>query len=97
MAAPAQTHPRSICPRCRVNVPLSSKRCPECGERLIQTHNVPIYVGIAGVVTLLFIILLSVVVIRHEDEAAQPAIDPDAAPISAPVGSTPEKPPPLNK
>jgi hypothetical protein len=65
-----------------------------------STRRYTIWIGIGGVIALLFVVLLMVKVIRDADINAQPPEDPDAtvstdAPPSPP--SEPEKPPPLNQ
>ena len=85
---------RDICPRCLLKVALGAKSCPSCGMRLVATHRIPIYVGIVGVLMLIFVSLVMIMTIRREDAEARSSADVDDAPST---NSGPSKPPPLNK
>jgi hypothetical protein len=85
---------QDVCPRCRLAIKLDSKRCAHCGERLIATSKYPLYVGIIGLLALLFVAFIMVKSIRRED------LNTDTPPGGGPHVSqpaAPDKPPPLNK
>jgi uncharacterized paraquat-inducible protein A len=81
-----------ICHRCLQPIAPSARRCPNCGERLSSSNRVPIFLGILGLLALVFVAIVMVQVIQNSD------ID------SAPSGKTeqsapqqPDRPPPLNQ
>ncbi len=70
--APDQPRPREtgICSRCGQLVAPEGNRCPRCGSPM-KVHNkrLPILIGIAGVLALLFVVLLMVRVIQRSDDS----------------------------
>jgi len=69
-------------------------KCTHCGMPRTRTRRFTITIGIVGLVSLIFVIILMVKVIRDADIEAAPADNPDAEHVT-PAG--PDKPPPLNK
>jgi len=63
---------KDICSRCGVYVTPKNNRCPRCGSPMrMHSKRVPILIGIAGLLALLFVVGLMVVVMQHaEDDAA---------------------------
>jgi NMD protein affecting ribosome stability and mRNA decay len=90
-----KTNGTEACSRCHVEIPLNVKRCPHCGERRIPSNRIAIYVGVAGVLALLFATLIMLHGIRRADFEAAPAYDSYDKPAANSGG--PDKPPPLNK
>jgi predicted amidophosphoribosyltransferase len=72
---PAQSRETDICSRCGQLVAPEGNRCPRCGSPMkVHTKRIPILIGLAGVLALLFVIFLMVVVIHNADvENAPPA------------------------
>jgi len=70
-------------------------KCTHCGMPRTRTRRLTLALGIAGLVALIFVIILMVKVIRNADIEAAPPDNPDAEQSRAP--SQPDKPPPLNK
>jgi uncharacterized paraquat-inducible protein A len=67
----AQARETDICSRCGQLVAPEGNRCPRCGSPMkVHTKRLPILIGIAGVLALLFVVLLMVVVIQNSDDAA---------------------------
>jgi len=90
MATVGQSRGEEICPRCRLGIKKDVRRCPHCGERLSATSKLPIYVGIIGLLALLFVAYLMIQTIEQSDQNA----DDDQ---TAQQPATPDKPPPSNK
>jgi hypothetical protein len=86
---------REVCPRCRLDIVLNARRCPHCGEHLVAANRFAIYIGIVGVLALMFMGLVMLQGIHREDQDAAPAFDSDDRPAAD--AGTPDKPPPLNK
>lgn len=79
-----------ICHRCMQPVTPQARRCPHCGNPLQSMHRLPIYMGIGGLLVLVFVLWIMFKVVRNADiEASQPETEQ-----SAPKQ---EKPPPLNR
>jgi hypothetical protein len=83
-----------ICPRCKQAIKVDARRCRHCGERLSATSKFPLYVGIVGLLALLFVAFIMIKTIRRSDLNAE-APPADDQQISQPAPS--EKPLPLNK
>jgi hypothetical protein len=81
-----------ICHRCLQPIAPSARRCPNCGERLSPANRVPIFLGILGLLALIFVAIVMVKVIRSPDIDSAP---PGQAEQSAP--QQPDRPPPLNQ
>jgi hypothetical protein len=79
------------CHRCLQPIAPSARRCPNCGELHTRTHRVPIFIGILGLLALVFVAIIMVKVIRNSDIDSAP---PDQTEESAP--QQPEKLPPFN-
>jgi uncharacterized paraquat-inducible protein A len=57
-----------ICSRCSQLVAPVGNRCPRCGSPMkVHTMRLPIVIGIAGVLALLFVVVLMVMVIQNAD------------------------------
>jgi len=81
-----------FCPRCKVAVTKDVRRCPECGERISRNSNAPLYIGVVGLLALLFAGLLMVKTIKDSDRGA----DAGSQTVSRPAAH-PDKVPPLNR
>jgi hypothetical protein len=80
-----------ICHRCLQPIAPSAQRCPNCGERLSPANRVPIFLGILGLLALVFVVMVMVKVIRNSDiDSAPPTQTQEGAP------QDPDRPPPLN-
>jgi len=95
MGNPIASRAGDICPRCHMAVASDSQDCPNCGERGNSTRRFPIYIGIVGLLALMFVAFVMVRAIRREDAAAARIVNRQDAP--SPGASQPDKPPPLNK
>jgi hypothetical protein len=80
----------SICPRCLQPVSLGTRKCPDCGVYVPRSRRKAILVGLAGALTLVFVVVLIMSVIRDEKVESGPG---DRQKQSAPQSY---KPPPLN-
>jgi len=71
-----------VCSRCGQLVTVAGKRCPRCGSPVgMRTKRLPILIGIAGVLALLFVVAIMVVVIQNEDlDQGPPPADSKSAP-----------------
>jgi hypothetical protein len=81
----------SVCPRCRVVIKRETRQCPHCGER-ISTSKAPIYMGIVGLLALLFVGFLMLQTIKDSD-LNTPNDDQTVEQQATP----PDRTPPLNK
>jgi hypothetical protein len=69
------------CPRCLQPVPRKASRCPGCGQPIRSTRLLTFAIGIAGLLVLLFAMLVMYRLVRNEDAANAPVpVDEDAAP-----------------
>ena len=80
-----------ICHRCLQPIAPRARVCRNCGERH-SPNSLPIFIGVLGLLALVFVAILMVKVIRNSDLDTAPA---DPTEESAP--QTPDKPPPLNQ
>ena len=98
------------CPRCLQPVPPRVSRCPGCRQPVHSLRSLPLVIGAACLLALLFVVLLMYRMMRNEDAANAPVpvdevaaeqqkLFPDPPPAnSKPSGpSKPDKPPPLNE
>jgi hypothetical protein len=94
LETPNWTRAENVCPRCKLAIKVDARRCTHCGEHLSATSRFPLYVGIIGLLALLFVAYIMVKTIRRSDMNADtpPADDQQ---ISQPA--QPDKPLPLNK
>ncbi len=95
MGTHATAGKREICPRCRATFEFGGQRCPGCGERIVSTRRVSLYLGIVGILALIFIVLIMVTVIKQEDDASKAPVDLINAPLTP--DPAPGKAPPSNK
>ena len=61
------------CPRCLQTVPRKASRCPNCGQPIRSTRSLILAIGIAGLLVLLFAMLVMYKVMANEDAANAPA------------------------
>ena len=98
------------CPRCLQPLPVKASRCPGCGQPIHSSLRfVPIAIGIAGLLALVFAMVVMYQVVANEDAANAPApvdantpqqqqLFPDApAADSTNQPAKPDKAPPLNE
>jgi hypothetical protein len=88
------TRGEEVCPRCKLAIRVDARRCTHCGEHLSATSRFPLYVGIVGLLALLFVAFIMVKTIRRSDLNAEAPTTGDQQ-ISQPA--QPDKPLPLNK
>ena len=81
-----------ICHRCLQPIALSARRCPNCGERLSPANRIPIFLGILGLLALVFVAIVIITVSRNSDIGS-------ATPNQTEQGAQrqPDSPPPLNQ
>ena len=81
-----------ICHRCLQPIAPSARRCPNCGERLSPANRVPIFLGILGLLALVFVAIVMITVSRNSDIGS-------ATPNQTEQGAQrqPDSPPPLNQ
>jgi hypothetical protein len=91
MEESAERRSGEICHRCLQPIAPSAQRCPNCGERHTRTNRLPIFIGILGLLALVFVAIIMIQVVRNSDIDSAP---PDQTEESAP--QEPEKPPPFN-
>jgi hypothetical protein len=60
------------CPRCLQTVPRKASRCPNCGQPIRSTRSLILAIGIAGLLVLLFAMLVMYKVMANEDAANAP-------------------------
>ena len=83
IAQPRQS--REVCHRCFQPVLVRAARCANCGERIHSSRQFPILVGILGMVTLVFVIIIMYQVVRKVDiESAPPEQQRDNSGLSKP-------------
>jgi len=57
-----------ICSRCGQLVVPEGNRCPRCGSPMsVHNKRLPIIIGIAGVLALVFVIIMMLVVVQNSD------------------------------
>src|ERR1017187_6216106 len=60
------------CPRCLQTVPPKASRCPGCGQPIRSTRSLILAIGIAGLLVLVFAMLVMYKVMANEDAANAP-------------------------
>src|ERR1017187_5758305 len=97
------------CPRCLQAVPPKARRCPGCGQPIHSGRPLIFAIGIAGLLVLVFAMLVMYRLVANEDAANAPVpveenaapqeeLLPDPAPASRPnQPAKPEKKPPLDE
>ena len=94
------------CPRCLQRVPRKASRCPGCGQPIHSTRRLIFAIGIAGVLVLVFAMLVMYRLAENEDAANAPVpVDENADqqhelfpdPPQASSGAEPAKPDPPTK
>jgi hypothetical protein len=97
------------CSRCLQPVPVEAPRCPRCGQPIGSKRVLPLAIGVAGLLALVFAVFLMYRMVSNEDAAkAPPPPDPAATqqqlfPDPPPANSKaseparPEKRPPLDE
>ena len=94
LETPIRVRSEDVCPRCKLAIKVDARRCTHCGEHLSATSKFPLYVGIVGLLALLFVAFIMIKTIRRSDlNADTPPADDQQ--ISQPA--QPDKPLPLNK
>ena len=84
--------PTGQCPRCLQPVPASLLRCPRCGNQVpTGLRKISLYIGVIGLLALVFVIGLMVVVIRDEEFMNTPAESAEPADQSPPLPEAPGK------
>jgi hypothetical protein len=81
------------CPRCKQPVPPNASVCFHCGDRLVSTQRIPLYIGIVGVLALIFVAVIMMRVAQKNDFADKPA----AGDTEHSAPAAPDKQPPLNR
>ena len=65
---------KGICSRCEQVVTPQGNRCPRCGSPMrIHSRRLPILIGLAGVLALLFVVFLMMKVIQNSEAESGPA------------------------
>jgi hypothetical protein len=98
------------CPRCLQPVPPQASHCPDCRQPIHSMHLLPFAIGAAGLILMMFVMLVMYRSVRNEDAATAPVAveenadrqqDPmvpePAANSSAKPAAKPEKRPPLDE
>src|ERR1035437_5005669 len=98
------------CPRCLQPVPPKASHCPGCGQPIHALRLLPLVIGPAGLLALLFALLVMFRMMRNEDQlraplptddgtAQQGDVFQDPAPPNNKANQppTPEKSPPPNE
>ncbi|HTP30691.1 MAG TPA: hypothetical protein VMJ75_00865 [Candidatus Acidoferrales bacterium] len=101
------------CPRCLQPVEFHAKRCPNCGEPLSTHRGLSLWIGVGGLLALIFVVGLMWLVVRNDDLAkAPPLFDEQSQARKEQIladppkenkenkdakPDKPEKPPPLNQ
>jgi heme/copper-type cytochrome/quinol oxidase subunit 2 len=93
MEEPAAEKRLDVCHRCLQPVPAKAARCPHCGDPMSHTVNMPLMLGMFGV---LILILLAFFTLRlmHSGGAAPPPADADQQQPGAPHSDPPPEPQP---
>src|SRR5450631_137491 len=100
-----------FCPRCLQPVPSKVDRCPGCGQPIASRRFLPLSIGVAGLLALVFAVLVIYQMVSNEDAANAPAppdpataekqealfSDPTPAKAQASEPAKPEKRPPLDE
>ena len=97
------------CPRCLQTVPPKASRCPDCGQPIRSMRSLTFAIGIAGLLVLVFAMIVMYQLVANEDAANAPVpakenaapqdeLLPDPPPASRPnEPAKPEKKPPLDE
>ena len=97
------------CPRCLQTVPPKASHCPGCGQPIRSMRSLTFAIGIAGLLVLVFAMIVMYQLVANEDAANAPVpvevnaapqeeIPPDPPPASRPnEPAKPEKKPPLDE
>ena len=60
------------CPRCLQRVPPKARRCPGCGQPIRSTRSLILAIGIAGLLVLVFAMLVMYKLAANEEAATAP-------------------------
>ena len=97
------------CPRCLQTVPRKASRCPNCGQPIRSVRGLTLAIGIAGLLVLVFAMIVMYQSVANEDAAKAPVpvevnvapqeeLLPDPPPVSRPnEPAKPENPPPFDE
>jgi hypothetical protein len=78
-AQPVMEDPKGErCPRCLQNVSAGASRCPNCGQPIHSIRSLLVAIGIAGLLVLVFVMLVMYKVMANEDAASAPVPVDDA-------------------
>jgi hypothetical protein len=94
LETPIRSRAEDVCPRCMLAIKVDARRCPHCAEHLSATSKFPLYVGIVGLLALIFVAFIMIKTIRQSD------LNADTPPTDDQQNSQPaqpDKPLPLNK
>jgi hypothetical protein len=80
-----------ICHRCLQPIAANARRCPNCGELHSPTNRIPIFIGIMGLLALVFVAVIMIRMARNSEIDSAP---PEQTDQSAP--QQPDSPPPFN-
>jgi hypothetical protein len=64
-----------LCSRCSRTIPAKAAKCPYCGLKQSQGRHFPLFLGVCGLMALVFVIGLMIYSIRQSDIQANP--DPE--------------------
>jgi hypothetical protein len=70
-----------ICHRCLQPIAANARRCPNCGEPHSPTNRVAIFIGVLGLLALVFVAVIMLRMARNSDiDSAPPAQTNQSAP-----------------
>jgi hypothetical protein len=67
------------CTRCLQLLPYKAQRCPDCGQPAKSRRALPLLIGVAGVLALLFVLGLMWRMVANEEFAKAPVLVDDAS------------------
>ena len=81
------------CPRCLQTVPAKARRCPGCGQPIRSTRSLIFAIGMAGLLVLLFAMVVMYKLAANEEAATAPVpVDENADHCSRSFSAIPRQP-----
>src|SRR5262245_37132266 len=97
MPEAVRTRVEDLCTRCHQPVPPFARRCPNCGNPRQATRMVILWIGVVGVLALVFVAVVMVVAARNADlESAPPTQEEPTVEQTDPLRDAAPQTPPSN-
>ena len=81
-----------VCHRCLQPIAANARRCPNCGEPHSSTNRLTIFIGVLGLLALVFVAVIMLRMARNSDIDSAPPNQTEQG-----AQQQPDSPPPLNQ